>query len=212
MPGGEVSVSDERKVVTVLFADCVGSTPIGEQLDPEELATVMHAFFDEMRAAVEAEGGVVGKFIGDAVMALFGAPQSHEDDPSRALRCALSMHERIERLNERLEPAHGVRLGLRIGVSTGEVLASTEPGPDLGMIAGDAVNVGARLEQTAERGQTVVAERTARQARGFRFRDLGPLALKGKSMPVRGYLLDPASGGAAPVAAERGLAGLRAPG
>ena len=121
------------------------------------------------------------------------------------------MHERIERLNERLEPAHGVRFGLRIGVSTGEVLASTEPGPDLGMITGDAVNVGARLEQTAERGQIVVAERTARQARGFRFRDLGPLALKGKSMPVRAYLLDPASAGATPVAAERGLAGLSAP-
>src|SRR5258705_3012947 len=180
-----MSVSDERKVVTVLFADCVGSTPMGEQLDPEELATVMHAFFDEMRAAVEAEGGVVEKFIGDAVMALFGVPSSHEDDPSRALRCALSMQQRLERLNERLEPAHGVRFGLRIGVSTGEVLASTEPGEDLGMITGDAVNVAARLEQTAERGQIVVAERTARQARGFRFGDLGPLALKGKSMPVR---------------------------
>jgi class 3 adenylate cyclase len=83
-----MSVSDERKVVTVLFADCVGSTPIGEQLDPEELATVMRAFFDEMRAAIETEGGVVEKFIGDAVMVLFGVPLSHEDDPSRALRCA----------------------------------------------------------------------------------------------------------------------------
>jgi class 3 adenylate cyclase len=86
MPGGEVSVSDERKVVTVLFADCVGSTPMGEQLDPEELATVMHAFFDEMRAAVEAEGGVVEKFIGDAVVGIFGVPVAHEDDPERAVR------------------------------------------------------------------------------------------------------------------------------
>ena len=82
-----MSVSDERKVVTVLFADCVGSTPMGEQLDPEELATVMHAFFDEMRAAVEAEGGVVGKFIGDAVMALFGAPVNHTRT-TRLAHCA----------------------------------------------------------------------------------------------------------------------------
>ena len=204
-------MSDERKVVTVLFADCVGSTPMGEQLDPEELATVMHAFFDEMRAAVEAEGGVVEKFIGDAVMALFGVPRSHEDDPSRALRCALSMQHRLAHLNERLESAHGVRFGLRIGVSTGEVLASTEPGADLGMITGDAVNVAARLEQSAEAGQIVVAERTARQARGFRFEDLGSLALKGKSMPVRAYLLAPDSAGGAPSAVERGVAGLSAP-
>ena len=104
-----------------------------------------------------------------------------------------------------------MRFGLRIGVSTGEVLASNEPGADLGMITGDAVNVAARLEQSAEPGQIVVAERTARQAHGFRFEDLGPLALKGKSMPVRAFLLAPESAGAVPVAAERGVAGLSAP-
>ena len=84
-------MAEERKVVTVLFADCVGSTGISEQLDPEDLSVVMRAFFDEMRQAIEAEGGVVEKFVWDAVMALFGVPSSHEDDPSRALRSALSM-------------------------------------------------------------------------------------------------------------------------
>ncbi len=171
----------------------------------------MHAFFDEMRAAVDAEGGVVEKFIGDAVMALFGVPRSHEDDPSRALRCALSMQQRLSHLNVRLAGAHGVRFALRIGVSTGEVLASTEPGADLGMITGDAVNVAARLEQSAEPGQIVVAERTARQARGFRYHDLGPLTLKGKPMPVRAYVLASEGAEVAPAAAVRGLPGLSAP-
>jgi class 3 adenylate cyclase/tetratricopeptide (TPR) repeat protein len=204
-------VSEERKVVTVLFADCVGSTGIGERLDPEELATIMHAFFDEMRGAIDGEGGVVEKFIGDAVMALFGVPSSHEDDPARALRCALAMLDRLHPFNDRLERTHGVRFGLRVGVNTGEVLVSTEPGADLGMVTGDVVNVAARLEQFAEPGQVVVGERTARAARGFRFDELGPLALKGKAAPVHAYLLASAGSGATPGAAERGISGLNAP-
>ena len=205
------AVSDERKVVTVLFADCVGSTVIGEHLDPEELAMVMRAFFDEMRAAVEGQGGVVEKFIGDAVMALFGVPSSHEDDPSRALRCALDMRDRLERMNVRLEVTHGLQFALRVGVNTGEVLVSTEAGADLGMVTGDAVNVAARLEEAAEPGQVVVAERTARAARGFRFDELGPLALKGKATPVHACLLTSTGPGAAPGAIERGIPGLSAP-
>jgi class 3 adenylate cyclase/tetratricopeptide (TPR) repeat protein len=204
-------VGEERKVVTVLFADCVGSTPIGEHLDPEELAMVMHLFFDQMRAAIEGEGGLVEKFIGDAVMALFGVPSSHEDDPSRALRCALAMLERLDQLNDRLERTHGLRLDLRVGINTGDVLVSNEPGADLGMITGDAVNVAARLEHSAEPGQIIVSERTARAARGFRFDELGPLTLKGKSVPVHAYLLTSAGWGATPGAAERGISGLSAP-
>ncbi|HMK12214.1 MAG TPA: adenylate/guanylate cyclase domain-containing protein, partial [Acidimicrobiales bacterium] len=150
-------MAEERKVVTVLFADCVGSTGIGELLDPEELSVVMRAFFDEMRQAIEAEGGIVEKFVGDAVMALFGVPSSHEDDPSRALRCALSMHARMPDLNARIAPAHGVELSLRIGVNTGELLVSDDPGADLGTVTGDAVNVAARLEQLAEPGEVVVS-------------------------------------------------------
>jgi class 3 adenylate cyclase/tetratricopeptide (TPR) repeat protein len=204
-------MSEERKVVTVLFADCVGSTGIGEQLDPEELATIMHAFFDEMRSAIEGEGGVVEKFIGDAVMALFGVPSSHEDDPARALRCGLAMLDRLHPFNDRLERTHGVRFGLRVGVNTGEVLVSNEPGADLGMVTGDVVNVAARLEQFAEPGQVVVAERTARAARGFRFEELGSLALRGKAAPVHAYLLASAGSAASPGTAERGISGLSAP-
>jgi class 3 adenylate cyclase len=204
-------VADERKVVTVLFADCVGSTTIGELLDPEELAVVMRTFFDEMRTAIEAQGGVVEKFIGDAVMALFGVPSSHEDDPARALRCALDMQDRLDRINVRLERAHGVQLGLRVGINTGEVLVSDEPGADLGMVTGDAVNIAARLEQRGAPGQIVVSERTARSARGFRFEELGPLELRGKSSPVRACLLTSTRAPGAPGAAERGIPGLSAP-
>src|SRR5262245_60530279 len=101
-------MAEERKVVTVLFADVVGSTGIGEQLDPEELSAIMREFFDEMRSAIEGEGGVVEKFIGDAVMAMFGVPSAHEDDAARALRCGLAMLERLGPLNDRLERTHGV--------------------------------------------------------------------------------------------------------
>jgi hypothetical protein len=136
-PAGE-----ERKLVTVLFADLAGSTALGERLDAEALKEVMGRFFTAMREQIEAEGGTVEKFIGDAVMAAFGVPVSHEDDPSRALRAALRMQRRLQELNRELEAEHGVELGMRIGVNTGEVLASTAPRPGEAMATGDAVNVG----------------------------------------------------------------------
>ena len=131
---------DERKLVTVLFADVTGSTMLGERLDPEHLRDILRTYFDAMREEIEAEGGTVEKFIGDAVMAAFGVPASHEDDPARALRAAGRMLRRLDVVNEELALAHGVTLSIRIGVNTGEVLATTDPRPGEAMVTGDVVN------------------------------------------------------------------------
>jgi hypothetical protein len=112
--------------VTILFADVTGSTALGERLDPERLREVLTTFFQAMREEIEAEGGTVEKFIGDAVMAAFGVPIAHEDDPSRALRAALRMQRRLEQVNEDLSSRHDVTLQIRIGVNTGEVLAAID--------------------------------------------------------------------------------------
>jgi class 3 adenylate cyclase len=177
--------------VTILFADVAGSTALGEQLDPERLRDVLGSFFAAMRREIEAEGGTVEKFIGDAVVAVFGVPTAHEDDPTRALRAALRMRRGLERLNRSLEDVHAIRLAMRIGVNTGVVVARAIPGPGEGFVTGDAVNVAARLEQGADPGQILVGERTVRAARDVTFRELGHLTLKGKREGVRAYeLLD----------------------
>ena len=199
----------ERRLVTVLFADITGSTPLGEELDPEDLQDVLGAYADAMRREIEAEGGTVEKFIGDAVMAVFGVPVAHEDDPSRALRAALRMRRGLDELNGELDRRYGVRLAMRTGINTGDVVASREQRADVGMVTGDAVNAAARLEQTADTGQILVSERTARSARGFRFREVGPLTVRGKSRPVATVELVDVDD--APGDVERGIPGLRAP-
>jgi class 3 adenylate cyclase/tetratricopeptide (TPR) repeat protein len=198
---------EERKLVTVLFADVTGSTGLGERLDPEQLRDVMSSYFEAMRQAIEVEGGTVEKFIGDAVMAAFGVPTAHEDDPIRALRAALGMRSRLDELNGRLSADHGISLRMRVGVNTGEVVAATAPNPGESMVSGDAVNVAARLEQSASPGQIVVSERTARAARGFAFRELGALRLKGKDRTVAAVELV----GETAAGPERGVPGLAAP-
>jgi class 3 adenylate cyclase/tetratricopeptide (TPR) repeat protein len=199
--------AEERRVVTVLFADVTGSTELGERLDPEHLREVMASYFAAMREEIEAEGGTVEKFIGDAVMAVFGVPAAHEDDPIRALRAALRMRERLDDVNDRLMAARGVTLQIRIGVNTGEVLASVDPQPGEPMVTGDAVNVAARLQGAAEPGGILASERTARGARGFRFGEATRLDLKGKGEPVPAMeLLE----GAAAIQ-DRGVPGLHAP-
>jgi len=198
---------EERKVVTVLFADVTGSTALGERLDPERLKDVMGAYFDAMREEIEAEGGTVEKFIGDAVMAVFGVPATHEDDPARALRAAGRMLSRLEVLNVDLSSRHEVELQIRVGVNTGEVIAASAPRPGEAMVSGDAVNVAARLEQSARPGSVVVSERTARATRGFVFRPLGSLELRGKGRGVPAFEL----AGERTAAPERGIPGLRAP-
>ncbi len=177
----------ERRVVTLLFADVTGSTALGERLDPEHLRDVLETYFAAMRTEIEAEGGTIEKYIGDAIVAAFGVPVAHEDDPSRALRAAFRMQRRLDQVNEVVHLAHNLVLEIRIGVNTGEVLATVDPAPGEPMFTGDAVNVAARFEQNAEPGRIVTSERTARAARAFRYRELGPLDLKGKSAPVRAF-------------------------
>jgi class 3 adenylate cyclase/tetratricopeptide (TPR) repeat protein len=197
----------ERKLVTVLFADVTGSTTLGERLDPERMREVMDAFFAAMRAEIEAEGGTVEKFIGDAVMAAFGVPYAHEDDPARALRAALHMLQRLEVVNQDLAKEHDVTLEVRIGVNTGEVLATTEPRPGESMVTGDAVNAASRLQAAAAPGQVIASERTVRAVRGFRVEDMGALDLKGKARRVHAFgVLDETT-----TLPDRGVPGLRAP-
>ena len=190
----------ERKLVTVLFADISGSTGLAEDLDPEHFREVTSAFFDTMRNQIESFGGTVEKFIGDAVMAVFGVPVAHEDDPDRALGAAYGMMESLSELNTELKRTHGVVLSARVGINTGEVVASASARPEMGQVAGDAVNVAARLEQSARVGQVLVADRTVRASRHFRFQDLGPVTLRGRGQPVRIHeLLGPTDRLAAPL-------------
>ncbi|MCA1726127.1 MAG: AAA family ATPase [Actinobacteria bacterium] len=197
----------ERKIVTVLFADVTGSTALGEGLDPERLNDVMTQFFAAMREEIEGEGGTVEKYIGDAVMAAFGVPAAHEDDPARAVRAATRMLARLEDLNHELSAGLGTRIQMRVGINTGEVVAVTEPRPGEAMVTGDTVNVAARLEQSAEPGQVVLSERTARAARGFRYKEIGPVEIRGREEPVVVLELE----AEAREAPERGLPGLTAP-
>ena len=134
------------KLVTVLFADVVASTARAERMHPEDTRALMTEYFAAMAEEIEAEGGTVEKFIGDAIMAVFGAPTAHEDDALRAVRAARRMLERLRSWNDGRGPAE--QLELRIGVNTGEAIAAGAAGADL-LVTGDAVNVAARLEQAA---------------------------------------------------------------
>jgi class 3 adenylate cyclase/tetratricopeptide (TPR) repeat protein len=178
-----------RKTVTVLFADVIGSTALGESHDPESVRRIMSRYFDEMKAVLERHGGTVEKFIGDAVMAVFGVPTLHEDDAGRALLAASEMRGRLHVLNEELERDYGVSLEARIGVNTGEIVTGiAEPGQRLA--TGDAVNVAARLQQAAEPGQIVLGEQTFELARdAIEVEPVDPLSLKGKARPVAAYSL-----------------------
>src|SRR4051812_41720646 len=166
----------------------------------------MAAYFAAMRTEIEAEGGTVEKFIGDAVMAAFGVPAAHEDDPTRALRAGLRMLTRLPEVNRELERAHGVRLQIRIGIHSGEVLATVDPAPGEAMVTGDPVNVAARLQTAAQPGELLASERTVTAARGFIVEDRGSFDLRGKQEGVRAYVVVEESGGP-----RRGLPGFHAP-
>src|SRR3989442_12622295 len=140
----------ERKLVTVLFADAIGSTSLADRLDPERLRTVLDSYFDTMAAAVDAWGGTVEKFIGDAVMAVFGVPAVREDDAERALNAAMEMMRRLKTLNQELEARHGVSLRMRVGVNTGEVVAGAPAGAGQRLVSGEPGNVAARLPGGAQ--------------------------------------------------------------
>jgi class 3 adenylate cyclase/predicted ATPase len=150
-----------RRTVTVLFADVADSTPLGERLDAESLRQVMSRYFDQMGAVLQRHGGTIEKFIGDAVMAVFGIPELHEDDALRAVCAATELREALAKLNEELERELGVRIGIRVGVNTGEVVAGDGTG-DQRLVTGDAVNVAKRLEEAARTGEILVGEATRR--------------------------------------------------
>jgi class 3 adenylate cyclase/predicted ATPase len=178
-----------RKTVTIVFCDVSGSTTLGERLDPESLRRVMGRYFDEMRAALERHGGTVEKFIGDAVMAVFGIPAVHEDDALRAVRAAAEMRRARDELNEELERTWGVRIEARIGVNTGEVVAGDSSAAER-FATGDTVNVAARLEQAAVPGEILIGEETYRLVRdAVSVERVHPLAVKGKADPVPAYRL-----------------------
>jgi len=133
--------TDERKPVTVLFADLAGSTELATRHDPEHLRALLSAFFDEMRQHIEAFGGTVEKYAGDAVMAVFGVPRVHENDAERAVRAAVAMSQSLEQLNPMFEQEYGIRLALRVGVATGEAVAATESVKEF-LVTGDVANLG----------------------------------------------------------------------
>jgi class 3 adenylate cyclase/tetratricopeptide (TPR) repeat protein len=175
-----------RKSVTVLFADVTGSTALGEQLDPESLRRVMARYFEVARSCLERHGGTVEKFIGDAVMAVFGVPTVHEDDALRAVRAAAELRGDLASLNDELERDYGVSLELRTGVNTGEVVTGTEER----LATGDAVNIAARLEQAAQPGEILIGELTHSLSRGaVEAEPVEPLSLKGKAQPLGAYRL-----------------------
>jgi class 3 adenylate cyclase/tetratricopeptide (TPR) repeat protein len=177
---------EQRKTVTVLFADVTGSTELGERLDPESLRRVLARFFGLARIVIERHGGSVEKFIGDAVMAVFGVPQLHEDDALRAVRAAAELRSGLAGLNGELRHDFGTALQLRIGVNTGEVVTGTMER----LATGDAVNVAARLEQTAGPDEIVLGEPTVGLVRdAVRVAELPPAHLKGKSALVRVFRL-----------------------
>ena len=146
-----LSDAETRRVVTIVFTDVAGSTALGERLDPESLRRVMWRYFDAMQGTLERYGGTVEKFIGDAIVAVFGVPAVHEDDAIRAVRAAFEMSEALERVNRDLAREYGVRIATRTGINTGEVIVG-DSATDQKLATGDAVNVAARLEQAAGPG------------------------------------------------------------
>ncbi|TML49854.1 MAG: guanylate cyclase, partial [Actinobacteria bacterium] len=175
---------EERKVITVLFADLVGFTSRAEKLDPEDVRGFLSPYYARLRHELERHGGTVEKFIGDAVVALFGAPVAHEDDPERAVRAAIAIREAIVELNE-ADPT--LELEVRIAVNTGEALVALGAKPDLGegMASGDVVNTAARLQTAAPVDGILVGEATYRATKhAIEYRDAPPVGAKGKANPV----------------------------
>ncbi|MFE1959324.1 adenylate/guanylate cyclase domain-containing protein [Streptomyces sp. NPDC059479] len=183
--------AEERRTVTVVFCDLVGSTALSGTLDPEALRAVTLRYFGLMRARLEEFGGTVEKFIGDAVMAVFGIPEMHEDDALRALTAALAMLDAVEKLNDtELEPSLGIRLRVRIGVNSGPVVSGTDVSARQALVSGETVNIAARLEQHASPGEILLGPKTRLAAgAGARTESVGPLTLKGKAGPFTAYRL-----------------------
>jgi class 3 adenylate cyclase/tetratricopeptide (TPR) repeat protein len=187
---GDAAVGREvRKTVTVVFCDLAGSTALGEQLDPESLQRVLGRYFQRVREVLERHQGTVQKFIGDAVVGVFGIPQLHEDDALRAARAAVELQTDLAELNQELERDWGVTLQVRIGVNTGEVVAGN-PAVGSALVLGDAVNVAARLQQAAAPGEVLLGQATWRLVRdAVQVEPVAPLAVRGKADRVAAWRL-----------------------
>ena len=186
------ALDEGRKQVTVLFADMAGFTATAETMDPEDVRDIIRAYFGRLSAAITRQGGWIEKFIGDAVMAIFGIPAAQESDPERAVRAALDMQAALADLNEQLQRERGIRLAMRVGVNTGPVVVSHlggRQGEDFAVV-GDTVNLASRLEHAAPIGGILISHATYRHVRGvFDVLPQPPLSVKGKAEPIQVYVV-----------------------
>jgi adenylate cyclase len=186
----DAALAEQRKLVTVLFADLAASTPLGESQDPEDLRAVYERYFATLARQIRRYDGTIDKYVGDAVMAVFGAPVSHEDDAERAIRAGLAMQAAIASLNDDIERTHDLRLSMRIGIHTGEVVAGLLAGDvqHAYTVVGDAVNTADRYQKIAPHGEVVVSDSTRRLAQdAFVFEALPAVQMKGKAAAVIPY-------------------------
>jgi class 3 adenylate cyclase len=195
---------EERRLLSVLFADVVGSTELGSQTDPEVLRQQMTRYYERMKEVAETHGGTVEKFIGDAVMVVFGVPRIHDDDAERAVRCGLAMQEAMPALNRELD----TQLAVRVGINSGEaVVQSGDAGQ---FIVGDAVNIAARLQQNADAGEVIAGPLTEQLTRSaVEYERRAPVSAKGKTTPLRAFRAIRTT--TAVPRQFRGVPGLRAP-
>lgn len=204
-------IEGERRTVTILFSDVVGFTSISEKLDPETVYNIIDASVSAFRDEIYAHEGTLDKFMGDGVMALFGAPVMHEDDPTRAVRCALGMQTALKRINDEMVTRHGITLQMRIGLNLGTVVVA-DIGADLRMnytALGDTVNVASRLQGVAEPGTILVSRAVYEQTRAqFEYAELGSIRVKGRVEPVEIYQV---TGIRREPGRARGIPGLVAP-
>ena len=187
LPDAGRATREERRVVTVLFADMAGFTARAERLDPEDVRAILDRYYTRLREEIESFGGTVEKFIGDAVVAIFGAPVAHGDDPERGVRAAFAISRAVAEMNE-ADPA--LDLEVRLAVNTGEVIVSMQPA-DLheGMVAGDVVNTASRMQGSAPANGILVGEATFRATRSLvEYEEVKPLTVKGKQEPVRAWM------------------------
>jgi predicted ATPase/class 3 adenylate cyclase len=205
------AMEGERRILTLLFCDVTDSTAMAEQLDAEEWAEIMNEAFHYMIAPIYIYEGTVARLMGDAVLAFFGAPIAHEDDPQRAVLAGLDIISGIEKFKAEIKDTYGMEFNVRVGINTGPVVVG-EIGPDLAVeytALGDAVNLAARMEQTAEPGMVQIAENTFHLVRPFfDITPLGELEVKGKEEPVNAYQVERIT---ARPGSLRGLEGLESP-
>jgi predicted ATPase/class 3 adenylate cyclase len=184
--------SESRKLVTVLFADLVDHTALFARLDPEDVQELLEAYFGVWKTCITGHGGIVEKFIGDAVMAVFGEPSAREDDPEQAIWAALEMRKKLEELNKTFEQNRGIRLAMRVGITTGEVVSSArgERQGEEFVVVGTTVNLASRLQASAPEGGILISHDTYRHVRGiFNVTKLDPIEVKGMEELAQVYLI-----------------------